>query len=89
MELIEGKSLRAISADAGLPPESVLRYRVQIASWPAYAGLLSSVGLGFLISAKYLLPLTVVFLIFALAALGFRAKNLVGKARALLYDIAA
>src|SRR5919197_938747 len=43
--------------------------------WPAYAGLLSSVGLGFLISAKYLLPLTVAFLVLALAALAFRAKN--------------
>jgi serine/threonine protein kinase len=32
MELVEGESLRAMSADAGLPPESVLRYGVQIAS---------------------------------------------------------
>ncbi len=28
------------------------------ACWPAYAGLLSSVGLGFLISTVYLLPLS-------------------------------
>ena len=32
MELVEGKSLRAMCADTGLPPESVLRYGVQIAS---------------------------------------------------------
>jgi serine/threonine protein kinase len=32
MELVEGKSLHALSADAGLPPESVLRYGAQIAS---------------------------------------------------------
>ncbi len=32
MELVEGKSLRDMIADAGLPPESVLRYGVQIAS---------------------------------------------------------
>ena len=32
MELVEGKSLRVMSADPGLPPESVLRYGVQIAS---------------------------------------------------------
>ena len=32
MELVEGKSLHAMSAIAGLPPESVLRYGVQIAS---------------------------------------------------------
>jgi len=41
--------------------------------WPAYAGLLSSLGVGFLISTKYLLPLTVGFLSLALAALAFRA----------------
>lgn len=43
--------------------------------WPAYAGLLSSVGLGFLISAAYLLPLTLAFLGLTLAALAFRATN--------------
>jgi serine/threonine protein kinase len=32
MELVEGKSLHGMSAGAGLPPESVLRYGVQIAS---------------------------------------------------------
>jgi serine/threonine protein kinase len=32
MELVEGKPLRAMSANVGLPPESVLRYGVQIAS---------------------------------------------------------
>ena len=43
--------------------------------WPAYAGLLSSMGLGFLISAAYLLPLTIAFLTVALAALAFRARK--------------
>jgi mercuric ion transport protein len=43
--------------------------------WPAYAGLLSSVGLGFLISAKYLLPVTAAFLTIAVGALAFRAKS--------------
>src|SRR5690349_16631522 len=32
MELVEGKSLRTLSEEIGLPPESVLRYGVQIAS---------------------------------------------------------
>lgn len=41
--------------------------------WPAYAGLLSSLGLGFLISTTYLLPVTAAFLVVAVAALGFRA----------------
>jgi mercuric ion transport protein len=43
--------------------------------WPAYAGLLSSVGLGFLISTRYLLPLTAAFLGLALGPLAFRAKH--------------
>ena len=43
--------------------------------WPAYTGLVSALGLGFLISAKYLLPLTVAFLAIAAAALGFRAPR--------------
>ncbi len=43
--------------------------------WPAYAGLLSSVGLGFFISTAYLLPLTAAFLFLAVAALVFRANK--------------
>lgn len=43
------------------------------ACWPAYAGLLSSVGLGFLLDAAYLFPLTAVFLVLAVGALAFRA----------------
>ncbi len=42
------------------------------ACWPAYASLLSALGLGFLISARYLLPLTVGFLAIAIWALGYR-----------------
>ena len=57
--------------------------------WPAYAGLLSSLGLGFLISTAYLLPLTVVFLILALAALAFRATKRRGYGPFLLGLIAA
>ncbi len=43
--------------------------------WPAYAGVVSALGLGFLISAKYLLPVTLVFLAITEAALGFRASR--------------
>ena len=39
--------------------------------WPFYSGIVSSVGLGFLISTKYLLPLTIAFLILTLGALAF------------------
>lgn len=54
---------------------SLLPQLVCPACWPAYAGLLSSLGLGFLISTVYLLPLTAGFLLLALAALGFRARQ--------------
>jgi hypothetical protein len=43
--------------------------------WPAYAGLLSSLGLSFLISTEYLLPLTTMFLALALMTLAFRATK--------------
>lgn len=45
------------------------------ACWPAYAGFLSSVGLGFLVSTAYLLPLTAAFLAIAVFALAFRARR--------------
>src|SRR5260370_37836032 len=57
--------------------------------WPAYAGLLSSIGLGFLISTAYLLPLTIAFLILALVALAFRATKRRGYGPFLLGLIAA
>ncbi len=45
------------------------------ACWPAYAGFLSSMGLGFLLDTAYLLPLTAVFLAIAVGALVYRAKR--------------
>ena len=57
--------------------------------WPAYAGLLSSVGLGFLISSKYLLPITAAFLAVALGALAFRANRRHGFAPFVLGLLAA
>jgi hypothetical protein len=59
------------------------------ACWPAYAALLSSIGLGFLISATYLFPMTVVLLSLALAALAFRAKQRHGCGPFLLGLVAA
>lgn len=45
------------------------------ACWPAYAGVLSALGLGFIpLSTKYLLPLTVGFLIIAVGAMGLQAR---------------
>jgi hypothetical protein len=43
--------------------------------WPAYASVVSALGLGFLISTKYLLPLTVAFLAITASALAFRASQ--------------
>ncbi len=44
------------------------------ACWPAYAGLLSAMGMGALLKTAYLLPLTAGFLLMAVAALAFRAR---------------
>ncbi len=59
------------------------------ACWPAYAGLLTSIGLGFLISAAYLLPLTAAFLFLALGVMLFRAKARRGYGPFLLGVVAA
>jgi mercuric ion transport protein len=45
------------------------------ACWPAYVGLLSAVGLGFLVEAEFLLPLIVIFLAVALVALAYGARK--------------
>jgi hypothetical protein len=45
------------------------------ACWPAYAGLLSALGLGYIDYTPYLLPLTGVFLALTLASLGWRAGS--------------
>lgn len=45
------------------------------ACWPIYAGLASALGLGFLMDAQYLLPITGAALLVALAALAFRARR--------------
>jgi len=44
------------------------------ACWPAYAGLMGALGLGFLIQSRHLFLVTVVFLLVAVAALGFRVR---------------
>ena len=43
--------------------------------WPFYSGIISSVGLGFLISTKYLLPLTIAFLVLTVGALAYCAEQ--------------
>ncbi len=43
------------------------------ACWPAYAGFLSSIGIGFVNYTPYILPLTTIFLILAVVSLWYRA----------------
>ncbi len=43
--------------------------------WHAYTGLLTSVGLGLLVSSRYLFPVTVAFLVVAVGALALRANR--------------
>ena len=45
------------------------------ACWPAYAGLLSSLGISFVDYTPYLLPFTLVFLAISVGALGFKASS--------------
>lgn len=45
------------------------------ACWPAYAGLLSAFGLGFLLDEVYLFPLTAILLAVALGALALGARK--------------
>ena len=43
--------------------------------WPGYAALLSSLGVGFLTSARYLFPLTIALLGIALLGLAIQARR--------------
>lgn len=61
----------AIAPGAGL---SLLPVGVCPACLPAYAGLLSSFGLGFLLESTYLLPLTAGFFFIALVSLAYGAR---------------
>ncbi len=45
------------------------------ACWPAYAGLLGAIGLGFANYTPYLLPLMILFLVIAVASLAHRAGS--------------
>ena len=52
--------------------------------WPAYAGLLSTIGLGFLINSRNLLVVTALFLTVAVAGLAFRGGQRRGYGPALV-----
>ncbi|MCH8047976.1 MAG: hypothetical protein IID44_30135 [Planctomycetes bacterium] len=56
---------------------------------PAYAGLLGSMGLAFLLQNVYLLPITVVAMVVVVGALGFRANRRRGYGPLVLGVVAA
>jgi hypothetical protein len=66
---------RSLAALPGIGVSMLPKVICPICCWPAYAGLVSALGLGFLISTKYLLLVTVAFLSITAAALGFRASR--------------
>lgn len=68
---------------------SLLPKLVCPACWPAYAGLLSAVGLGFLVQTEFLLPLTAMFLGIVLVGLAFRARTRCGYGPLLLGIVGA
>jgi len=45
------------------------------ACWPTYAGLMSSLGIGFVDYTPYLVPFTLVFLAISLSTMIYRAKS--------------
>jgi len=59
------------------------------ACWPAYAGLLSALGIGFVNYTPYLLPLTMLFVLITLFSLGYRASRRRGIRPLLLGSLAA
>jgi len=75
----DGKGIRFrwrafVAAVPGLGA-SLLPLGVCPACWPAYAGVLSTVGLGFLLDKTYLLAATGAFLFIAVAGLAYRANS--------------
>ena len=59
------------------------------ACWPAYAAVLSTLGLGFLWQAAYLLPITSSLLLIAVVSLGYKARSRHGYMPLILGLIAA
>ncbi len=76
-EFTDMTHLRVRQAAAALPGigVSLLPKLMCPACWPAYAGIVSSLGLGFLISTEYLLPLTAGFLCLTSFTLGYHASR--------------
>lgn len=72
-----GKKVRFVLNSAMLPAIGValLPKLFCPACWPAYAGLFSSLGIGFVNYTPWLLPLTITFVLIALSTLLWRASQ--------------
>ena len=77
MDVVRVPNKRAVRSAIALVP-SVIAFLLPLgkcpACWPAYAALLSSLGLGFLFYGQYLLPLTAVLAVGALSSLAYGAR---------------
>lgn len=67
-----GKSTAAVLPGIGI---ALMPKVVCPLCWPAYAGILSAAGLAFLMEDRWLLPISALFLLAALAALAWRARS--------------
>jgi hypothetical protein len=81
----------AVSSLAAVPGAllSVLPVVSCPSCWPAYAGILSSMGVPFLMDASWLLPITAAALVAALGGLAFRARQRHGFGPLVLGAVAA
>jgi len=78
LESETGKTVGSLRLNAAMVPSigaTLLPKLACPACWPAYAGLLSSLGIGFIDYTPYLLPLTGAFLAIAVFVLAFRART--------------
>lgn len=75
MNMLNIKSLKFNSALVPAIGVALLPKLTCPACWPAYAGLLSSLGIGFVDYTPYLVPFTLVFLAISLGTMVYRAKS--------------
>ncbi len=75
---VAARSTQRIAPNLAVVPGALLSLLPVLACpacWPAYAGVLGSLGIPFLMRAAWLLPITAAALLIALAGLGHRARE--------------
>ncbi len=73
--VVPGRSWRALLSTLPGAGALLLPLGTCPACWPAYAGFLSSLGVGFLFYERYLLPIVVVMLAISLGGLAYGARS--------------